>query len=311
MTRCVAIPLLAALVATGVACSNTGNADGRVVIAAAFYPIEEIVRNVGGDLVDVVTLVPPGQEAHEYDPTPKQVTRLEQADVAVFLGQGFQPNVEKAIASLPSRVQRVDLLDDLTLLPITSQLPGTDGAAPGEELNGHEDPHVWLDPVNMQRMTASVLTALQAADPTHSQTYAARAEEYTTTLRSLDTDLSAGLESCASDLLVTTHRAFGYLAAAYGLTQVAIAGISPAEEPSAKTLEAVAAFAKANHVTTIFFEENLPDDLAATVASEIGATTAVLDTLETLSSDQLRNGADYVSVMRENLTALQKGLGCS
>ncbi len=311
MVRRIALPLVAAFVATVVACSNTGNTDGRVVVAAAFYPIEEIVRSVGGDLVDVVTLVPPGQEAHEYDPTPKQVTRLEQADFAVFLGQGFQPNVEKAIASLPSRVQRVDLLDELTLLPVTSQLPGTDGTASGEELGGHRDPHVWLDPGNMQRMTARVLTALQAADPAHAQAYADRADRYTATLVSLDSDLSAGLASCASDLLVTTHRAFGYLAAAYGLTQVAIAGISPAEEPSAKTLETVAAFAKANDVSTIFFEENLPDDLAATVASEIGASTAVLDTLETLSSDQLGAGADYVSVMRENLIALQKGLGCT
>jgi zinc transport system substrate-binding protein len=300
MRRHFALLALATLTVPTAACSATGGAnDGRFTVAAAFYPIEEIVRSVGGDLVHVVTLVPPGQEAHEYDPTPKQVTALEDADVAVYLGRGFQPNVEKAIDSLRSSVRRVDVLDGITLLPVTDQ--GSDGI----------DPHVWLDPGNMQEMTTSVLTAFQGSDPAHAQTYADNAGKYLASLGALDRDVAAGLQRCDSTLLVTTHRAFGYLAAAYGLTQIAIAGISPTEEPSAKTLESVARYARANDVRTVFSEQNLPKDLANTLAEELGIGTAVLDTVESPSRDQLAAGADYVSSMRANLHALRAGLRCA
>lgn len=304
----VALPL--ALVACGDDNGSSGSAD-RLTVAAAFYPLETIVRSVGGDAIDVVTLVPPGEEAHEYEPTPQQLTELGEADVVVYLGQGFQPNVEKALESLPDSVVRIDLLDGLTLLPVTEQLPGTEGEAGGESLASGDDPHVWLDPSNMQAMTAAVAAALGDADAAGADGYTQRAVEFDATLATLDQEFSDELAACESDVLVTSHRAFGYLAAAYDLTQVAIAGISPSEEPSAKSLEAVAAFAKDNGVTTIFFEENLPDDLAATVASEIGAGTDVLDPVESLSTEQLDEGADYLSVMRQNLAALSAGLRCS
>jgi zinc transport system substrate-binding protein len=301
------------LLATGLtACSNdTNRDDGITKVAVAFYPIEEIVRRVGGDKVDVITLVPPGEEAHEYDPTPKQLSQLAEADVVFYLGQGFQPNVEKALESLPSDVKKVDLLDTITLLPVTSQLPGTDGEAEGETLDSGEDPHVWLAPKNMDDMAANVLATLQAVAPDDATAFAENDGDYRTELNDLDREFATGLARCRSPYLVSSHRAFAYLADAYGLQAVAIAGVSPSEEPSAKTLEAIAAFARTNDVTTIFFEENLPADLADTLAAEVGATTGVLDTLESLSDDQLKAGDDYLSLMRANLAALREGLGCS
>jgi zinc transport system substrate-binding protein len=101
------------------------------------------------------------------------------------------------------------------------------------------------------------------------------------------------------------------MARAYGLAQASIAGISPGEEPSAKQLLAITRYVKANHVSTIFFDDNLPGDLATTVAREAGATTAVLDPIETISKDQLQQHATYLSLMRENLATLRKGLGCT
>lgn len=303
-----ALPL--ALVACGDD-SSGGDAGDRLTVAAAFYPIESIVRSVGGDAIDVVTLVPPGEEAHEYEPTPQQLTELGEADVVVYLGQGFQPNVEKALESLPDEVVRIDLLEGLTLLPITEQLPGTEGEAEGEALESGNDPHVWLDPTNMQAMADTVAAALTEADPSGADGYTQRLGQYGTALGELDGEFTDGLGTCETNVLVTAHRAFGYLAAAYDLAPIAIAGISPSEEPSAKSLEAVAAFAKDNGVSTIFFEENLPDDLAATVAAEIGADTDVLDPIESLSTEQLDQDADYFSVMRQNLAALSTGLRCS
>jgi zinc transport system substrate-binding protein len=284
-------------------CSSDSTASapsGKPVIAAAFYPIEDIVRGVGGESIDLVTLVPPGQEAHEYEPSAQQVGDLQSAKVVLYLGSGFQPDVEKAIEGLPDSVSKIDLLKSIDLLPVTGALEGTEGETDGEVLEGGADPHVWLAPANMIIMATEVAKAL-----------AADASGYIAELHALDDAFRSGLANCRSNVIVTSHRAFEYLAHAYGLQQIPIAGISPTEEPSAKTLEAVAKAADANNVSTIFFEQNLPADLAKTVAGEVGASTAVLDTLESLSNDQLDDGATYISVMTENLATLRAGLGCT
>jgi zinc transport system substrate-binding protein len=300
MSVLAATSLIGLLCGCGPDATKAASAE-RPVVAVAFYPIEDIVRSLGeGAAADVVTLVPPGQEAHEYEPKAQQVGELQSAKVVFYLGDGFQPDVEKAIATLPDSVRKVDLLSSIELLPITDALQGTEGETAGEVLGGGKDPHVWLDPNNMIAMAEVVAKTLDID-----------ASNYISQLRALDETYRAGLSHCRSHVIVTSHSAFEYLAHAYGLTQIPIAGISPVEEPSAKTLEAVANAAKANDVSTIFFEENLPADLAKTIADEIGATTAVLDPVESLSSEQLSSGATYISVMTQNLTTLKKGLGCS
>jgi zinc transport system substrate-binding protein len=284
---------LGGLVAVACGCSSgpTTASSGKPVVAAAFYPIEEIVRSVDGGAFDIVTLVPPGQEAHEYEPSAQQVGDLQKAKFVFYLGDGFQPDVEKAVASLPDSIGKFDLLKSLDLLPASDQR---------ESLSDAKDPHVWLDPKNMIAMTNVVAQVLDVD-----------ASGYIRELHKLDDAFRTGLAHCKSHVIVTSHQAFQYLAHAYGLTQLPISGISPTEEPSAKTLQAVAKEAEKDDVSTIFFERNLPDDLARTVADEIGAKTAALDPLESLSKDQLDAGATYISVMTEDLAALRAGLGCT
>lgn len=277
------------------ACAGTpSKSNGKPTVAVAFYPIEEIVRRVGGSEVNVVELVPPGQEPHEYEPTAQQFADLEQADIVFYLGSNFQPNLQKAIESLPSSVQAIDLLEPLSLRAVADGI----------------DPHVWLDPRNMDTMATYVADILGRLLPESADTFGRNVGEYHVDLFTLYGDLALGLRDCAVPILITTHEAFGYFAFAFGLTQIAIAGISPGDEPSAKQLETIAALAADNNVTTVFFEENLPADLAATVADEIGAATSSLATAETLTQDQLDAGESYLSLMRSNLLALRAGLSC-
>jgi zinc transport system substrate-binding protein len=290
---------------------TSADSPERLTVAAAFFPIETVVDAVGADTVDIVTLVPPGEAAHEYEPTAEQVTALEDADVVFYLGGNFQPGVEDALASLPSDVRTVDLLEGLTLLPITDPLAGVEGDVEGEALEDGSDPHVWLDPTNMAAMGETVATVLAELSGDGAATFGANAAAFRADMESLDSGIAGRLTDCESRVVVTAHRAFQYLTERYGLVQLPIAGISPSEEPSAKTLEAVAEAAEANGVTTIFFEENLPDDLARTVADEIGAEVGVLDPLESLSRDQLEAGETYRSVMLANADALAAGLRCS
>jgi zinc transport system substrate-binding protein len=112
-------------------------------------------------------------------------------------------------------------------------------------------------------------------------------------------------------VLVTSHRAFAYLAKRADIRQIAIAGVNPEEEPSAKSLEAISKFAEANKVSTIFFETLLPADLAKTLAEKVGATADLLDPIEGISSADIAAGATYISVQRDNLSRIAKGLRCS
>ena len=152
---------------------------------------------------------------------------------------------------------------------------------------------------------------VQRDRPDNAATYAANADEYLTDLRGLDSEYRESLAECQSRVIVTSHRAFGYLADTYGLRQIPIAGISPDVEPDPRTLEAIAAEAKAEGITTIFLESIAPPDLAETIAREIGAELDLLDPIEGLTQDQLDAGETYASIMRDNLQRLEAGLGCA
>jgi len=285
--------------------------DAAIAVVAAFYPLEEAARGVGGDLVTVTGLTPPGQGPHDLELQPAQMGIFETADVVIYIGRGFQPQVEAAIANTSNGVTRLDLLDEVELLGVDDQLAGTSGEVDGEVLDGDVDPHVWLDPSRMIAMVDAIAGSFAAVDPDNADVYRDNAEQYLADLRGLDSEYRAALADCRSRVIVTSHRAFGYLADTYDLRQIPIAGISPDVEPDPRTLEAIAAEARAEGVTTIFLESIAPPDLAETVAREIGAELDLLDPIEGLTQDQLDAGDIYASIMRDNLQRLAAGLGCT
>lgn len=294
--------------------SSSSHADennAQITIAASFYPIEEIARRVGGTYIDVVELTPAGQGAHDVQLTAKQLTVLSSASAVFYISDGFQPDVEKAVASLPKSVVPVDLLQTVTLLDVVAQLDGTEGETDGEMLASGKDPHVWLDPANMIAMTTAVADSLSQLKPEFATEFNAAAKSYIAELQALGSEIDTKLATCESRALVTSHRAFAYLAKRANVRQVAIAGVNPEEEPSAKSLEAIASFARANKVSTIFFETLLPADLAKTLADKVGATADLLDPIEGISSEDLASGASYISIQRDNLSRISKGLRCS
>ncbi|MCW6004446.1 zinc ABC transporter substrate-binding protein [Micromonospora sp. CPCC 205371] len=292
------------LVACGRASAEGGDQAVRVV--ANFYPVEFLARLVGGDAVTVTGLTPAGAEPHDLALDGKAMAALADADVVLYLGAGFQPDVERAVAALPESVHRVDLLS----APGVGLLPAP--AALGKEpLAGGNDPHVWLDPVRMKAMAAAVTDAYAAVDPGAGERYRANLAAAQGDLDGLDATLRGQLASCRQKTIVTSHAAFGYLADRYGLRQVPIAGLSPDAEPDAKTLAEITDVARAAGVGTVFFEEALPPKLAETVAAAIGARIDLLAALEFDPSEAIGAGQDYLSVMRANGQRLHAGLDCA
>jgi zinc transport system substrate-binding protein len=193
----------------------------------------------------------------------------------VYLSGGFQPAVEDAVAERDG--PSLDVLD------------------------GEPDPHIWLDPVRFARVVERIARATGGAGS---------AQRVVREVKGLDTEYRRGLANCKSRVLVTTHAAFGRLAARYGLTQLALAGRTPESEPGPRDLERLIADVRASGATTVFAEPLVSSRVAETVARESGARVATLDPIEGLSEERLDRGEDYLSVMRSNLAALQRALGC-
>jgi zinc transport system substrate-binding protein len=175
-----------------------------------------------------------------------------------------------------------------------------------EDEHASGDPHVWLDPVRLATIATAVADRLAEVDPDAAGDYRARAEELEDELTALDDELRTGLASCERREVVTSHDAFGYLADAYGLEQVAIAGLSPEDEASPRRLAEVAAQAEAAGVTTIFFEESVSPKVAESLAREVGATATVLSPLELAPES-----GNYLAAMRDNLARLRTALDCA
>ena len=292
---------LLGLLAAGCAPAGASHegSPGALSVVAAFYPVDEAAQRVGGDLVDVTNLTAPGVEPHDLELAPDQAEAIATADVVLYLGEGFQPAVQDAIGDAQGRT--VDLLAGLPTVEPPS------GSPAGLTV----DPHVWLDPSLYARMVDEVRTAFSQASPEHASTFRSNADVFTREIGSLADEYTAGLAHCDRSLLVTNHAAFGYLAAAYGLTQESISGLAPDAEPSAQRLAELKTLVEEDGVTTVFTEDLVSPKVAQTLADEAGVRTAVLHTLEGLSDEEVAAGADYGSQMRENLSTLRVALGCS
>jgi zinc transport system substrate-binding protein len=310
------MPVTAGLVAASVllagcaALGDDSSGNGRRAVAS-FYPLAWVTERVAGDGWTVENLTQPGQEPHDLDLSIAQTAALEQADLVV-LEEGFQPAVDAAAEGTDAAV--VDAAAVVDLLPATADAHDheheEEGEEEGEEAHDHGDvdPHFWLDPLLVADFADAVAEELGEVDPDNAGAYADNAAALRTELEGVDEDYTTGLAACERTTTVVSHQAFGYLAR-YGLDFEPIAGLSPDAEPTAADLAHLQELITEDGVTTVFSERLVSPKMAQTLAYDMGVTSAVLDPIEGLSEDTSEE--DYLSLMRENLTALQQANGCS
>jgi zinc transport system substrate-binding protein len=308
-----AVLALVGLLVTG--CGGTSSkvpafaaGSGKLKVAASFYPLYEFARAVGGDKVEVVNLVPPGTEPHDWEPTAGHIKSLNQAQVFLYNGAGFEHWVEKTLQSLDNKA--------LAAVETSHGFALIEGEAE-EEDHDHDhgdasamDPHIWLDPMGAIHTVEAIRDAFIAADGANKATYEANAAAYVAKLKALDTEFKSGLSQCRTKEFFTSHAAFGYLAQRYQLTQHPIMGLAPDAEPKPKELQAIVEEAKEHNVKYIFFETLVSDKVAKVIAGEVGAQTLVLNPFEGLTEQEIQAGRDYLSVMRDNLANLKTALEC-
>jgi zinc transport system substrate-binding protein len=319
--------LLAATTLLLTACGGAGADAGKVSVVTSFYPVQFVTERVAGDRADITNLTAPGGEPHDLELSPRQVAEVQDADLVVYQ-KGFQTAVDEAVeqADRPKDAT-VDAADGVELIEESQEAHAEEGHdhaeeeghdhAEGEEGHdhGHDhdhggvDPHLWLDPTNLEPVTEHVRDALVELDPDHAGEYRANADALLAELRSLDEELRTGLAECQVRDIVTSHAAFAYLARAYDLVQVPIAGIDAGTEPSGAQLAEITDLVKRDGITTVFTETLVSPAVARTVAREAGVRTATLDPIEGLT--KATSDEDYLSIMRTNFATLKKANRCS
>lgn len=280
------------------------SASDKLLVAASFYPMAEFVRGVGGGQVEVMTMVPDGAEPHDWEPSPRDLTRLGHARVFVYNGM-VEPWAQQALEALSERgiipVEAGAGLFERGIIPV-------EAGAGLFERGSVQDPHVWISPKRALLEVARITDALCAADPQHADIYKSNSRNYMARLQALDARLTQIGRTAPRKVFVTAHAAFGHLAADYGLRQLSVTGISPEAEPTPADMQRLIQTVRREGVRYIFFETLTDPKIAALVAQEAGVQTAVLDPLEGVDAEGRQAGLDYLKLMERNADSLAAAL---
>lgn len=307
--------LVASLVTTGCGDKGTTESDAsgkdkKLKIVTSFYPMQEFTNQVAGAIADVTVLVPAGTEPHDWEPTPKDVAKIAEADVFIYNGGGFEGWVDDILKSVNNpKLKVVEASKGIELMESSNAHDEHDEHKDEKKDGEHAlDPHVWIDPILVQQEVKTITDALVEVDAAHAADYKKNSDEYIAILKDLDTTYKNELKDVKSKEFVTSHTAFAYLAKRYGLTQMPISGVSPEQEPSAAEMKEIVEFVKEHQVKTIFFETLASPKVAEAVAKEAGVETAVLNPMEGLTDEEKAKGLNYIGVMKANLDALKKAM---
>jgi zinc transport system substrate-binding protein len=292
---------LSAVGCTGHGNNDTGGKGGRLTVYASIYPMYDFAGKIGGDRIDLKQMIPPGAEPHEWEPTARLTAQIEDADVLIYNGAGIEPWINRLR----------DAIDSKKLIVVEAS-KGVDLIRLGkdsEEGYGGYDPHVWLDPLSAIKEAANIRDAFIKADAANRDYYEANYVEFSQKLSELDSDYKKGLEGIKRKDIVVAHASFAYLARRYGLNQIAIRGINPEEEPSPADQAQIVELVKGRDIKYIFFEPLTNPKYSQSIAGDSGAKVAVFNPIDGLTEEEIKNGEDYISVMKENLKTLEMALG--
>lgn len=288
-----AILMLMAALALFSACSGPQGSPGpggKVRVAVSIPPLVDFVRQIGGARVEVELLVPPGASVEVYEPTPRQVQFVAQAQLLVLNGLGLEFWAEKVVKGSGN--------PSLVVLDTSKGVPALEGYGSGL------DPHVWLDPSLAMIQVEQIRGALSRLDPAGAEDYRLRTSQYLGTLESLDQELAERIKNWRYRKFIAFHSAWRYFAARYGLEQVAVIEEFPGKEPSPQYLADVARKAKSLEAKAIFAEPQLSQRAAQAIAAEAGKEVLILDDL-----GGVPGRATYIDLMRYNIDQMEKALG--
>jgi zinc transport system substrate-binding protein len=270
-----------------------------IKVITSFFPLYDFARNVGGDRVEVTSMIPAAAEPHDWEPTIRQVADASLADIFVYNGASFESwaqNIEVKFV--------VNTSEGLELLEATDEEE--------EEEHSGIDPHIWLDPIYAKHQVGLIRDGLVEIDPDNAQYYNDNADRFMAELDRLNASIRSELSGCEKRDFIAFHSAFSYFANRYGLNQHSVHRGLPEGEVPPQRLQEIVDLAKELKIDTIYSEELVDPRLAEAIAEEIpGGRVLVLSPIEGLEEEEQAAGLGYIDKMEQNLDNLKVGLDCS
>jgi zinc transport system substrate-binding protein len=279
--------------------TNTKQENNKLKVMASFYPMYDFAKNVGGDRVEVKSLIPMGVEPHEFEPTPQDIKDLSNAQVLILNGV-----IESSWAP-----KLLDGIDNKNLIVVDtskgiSLVGSQDADMPGN------DPHIWLDPILAKKQVIAIRDSFIQADPAGKDYYETNANAFMQRLDTLDTQFRATFATCQKKDILIAHATLAYFCKEYGCNQVPVEGVNAEGDPSPAVLAEIVNQAKEKNITTVFVENLMNPKSAKTLAEEIRGKVAVFNSVHGLTDDEKQRGENYISQMNENIEIIKTGLDC-
>ncbi|MFS1519315.1 metal ABC transporter solute-binding protein, Zn/Mn family [Bacillus sp. SCS-151] len=319
LNRVYAIAIMIMLVLVG--CSNQNNTvatsptnEETLQIYTTLYPLEDFTKKIGKEHVEVVSVIPAGADAHTFEPTPKKMIEIANANLFIYSSNQLENYVDKMKDALEKEnVQFVATADKL----ISEEQNHSEEEKPEE--NEHEDsdhdqhdddlnPHVWLDPTLAIELAAEITDALAALKPEAKDDFENNFLLLKEELTNLDNQFQTTIEQAERREILVSHAAYSYWESRYGIKQIAVAGISSTNEPSQKQLAEIIETANEHQIKYILLEQNVKPKVTDVIKNELNATPLQIHNLSVLTDDDISNGEDYFSLMEKNLETLKIAL---
>lgn len=318
MKKIFAIILICTLCLALCACGQQVQApetDGGVNIVATVFPAYDFARQIAGDDGNVTLLIPPGSEAHSYEPTPQDIIRIQNCDLLVCNGGESEAWLDEILGGMGNEIPTVVMLDCVDALTEEDK----DGMQVHEhhdhDHDEHEDEeydeHVWTSPVNAQLICRAISAALCQADPAHASDYTARCVDYCAELQELDADFRGVIANAKRHTLIFADRfPVRYFVEEYGLDYfAAFPGCADDAEPSARTVAFLIDRVREEQAPAVLYIEFSNQKMADIVCEDTGCEKLLFNSCHNVTADQLRGGVTYLELMRGNLETVKEALG--
>lgn len=288
---------------------NKQEDDGKISVCTSFYVMYDFAGKIGGDKVKLQNLMPAGSDPHTWEPSPKDIVNIHNADVLIYNGAGMEQWMDKVLESIENKdIIIVNTSKNVKLLEVELAMIGGETSEQEHDHAHIYDPHVWLDPSKAKIQMRAIADAFIEADPGNTDYYEKNYEHYAKELDKLDDEYKEAAARFKRKDVVVSHAAFGYLCDAYGLNQVAVSGLDGESEPTGSRMVGVSDYIKNNQVKYIFIDKFTSSKAMESIAKSTGTEIEVLNPIASLSSEEVKAGKEYFTIMRENLEALNKAL---
>ncbi|MEH6990267.1 metal ABC transporter substrate-binding protein [Cytobacillus firmus] len=308
------------LVLSGCTGDKTEENSSKTMVYTTVYPLQYFTEQIGGEAIKVETIYPPGSDEHTFEPSQKDMMKLADSDLFIFIGLGLEGFVEKAKETLKNEnVKMVAAGENLEFVhsdvnhdPAHEEEDADDHEAGAEDGHDHDhgdiDPHVWLDPLYSKELAESIKDALVEQMPDQKKQFEQNYMELAQELDNLHNDFEQTVQSAKHKEFIVSHAAYGYWEDRYDLDQISVSGLNSSSEPTQKELQKIIAEAKEHDLKYVFFEQNVSSKLTEILQKEIGASPLQLHNLSVLTEKDLKENQTYFTLMQDNLSALEKAL---